>query len=85
MQDKISNGKVNLSLHLTKHHAMNTYGGVKVQPHAFLTSARDGDEWSASRSGRFTPGVRASSIHWIGGWVRSTAGLDTVSKMIPRV
>jgi hypothetical protein len=27
---------------------MNTYWGVKLQLHAFLTSARDGGEWSAS-------------------------------------
>jgi hypothetical protein len=35
----------------------------------FLTSALDGGEWSASRSGRFTPGGRASSTHCIGGWL----------------
>jgi hypothetical protein len=34
-----------------------------------LTSALDGGEWSASRSGRFTPRERASGTHWIGGWV----------------
>jgi hypothetical protein len=31
-------------------------GIVEVQIHAILTSALDGDEWSASRLGRFTPG-----------------------------
>jgi hypothetical protein len=40
---------------------MNVCGGVDVQIHIFLTSALVGDEWSASRSGRFTPGT-----HW--GW-----------------
>jgi hypothetical protein len=35
----------------------------------FFTLALDGDEWSASCPGRFTPGERAR-IHWIGGWVR---------------
>jgi hypothetical protein len=38
---------------LREHHAMKTYGWVKVQPHALLTSA---GEWSASRPGRFTSG-----------------------------
>jgi hypothetical protein len=27
---------------------MNAYGKVKIQLHAFLTSATDGGEWSAS-------------------------------------
>jgi hypothetical protein len=34
-----------------------------------LTSALDGGERSASRSGRFTPRERTPSTHWIGGWV----------------
>jgi len=34
-----------------------------------LTSTIDGDEWSASRSGRFTPRERAPGTHWIGSWV----------------
>jgi hypothetical protein len=34
--------------------------------HAFLTSALDGYEWSASRSGRFTPRVIVPGNHWIG-------------------
>jgi hypothetical protein len=33
---------------------------VEVQLHAFLTSALDGGEWSASRFSRFSPGT-----HWI--------------------
>jgi hypothetical protein len=41
---------------------------------SFLTSALDGDEWSASRRGRFTP-----SIHWIGGWVGTRAGWDAMT------
>jgi hypothetical protein len=41
----------------------------------FLTSALVGDEWSASRPGRFTAGT-----HWIGGWVDPRAGLDDVEK-----
>jgi hypothetical protein len=52
-----------------------------------LTSALDGGEWSASRPGRFTPRERATGTHWIGGWVGSRAGLDTLSNRkipIPR-
>jgi hypothetical protein len=30
--------------------------------------------------GAFTPGERASGIHWIGGWVGPRAGLDDVEK-----
>jgi hypothetical protein len=54
---------------------LSLYGGVDVQiqdPH-FLDSTLAGGEWSASRSGRFTP-----AIHWIGGWVDPRAGLDDV-------
>jgi hypothetical protein len=45
-----------------------------------LTLALDGGEWSASRSGRFTPRIRTSGTHWIGGWVGLIAGLDAVVK-----
>jgi hypothetical protein len=57
---------------------MEAYGGVDVETHVFLTSALVGDEWSASRPGRFTPGERAPGTHWIGGWVDPRAGLDDV-------
>jgi hypothetical protein len=53
---------------------------VEIQLHAFLTSALDGGEWSASRPGRFTPRERAPGTHWIGGRVGSRAVLDTVVK-----
>jgi hypothetical protein len=46
----------------------------------FLTSALVEGEWSASRPGRFTLGKRASSTHWIGGWVGLRAGLDGMEK-----
>jgi hypothetical protein len=53
---------------------------VDVQIHIFLTSTLAGDEWSASRPGRFTPGERAPGTHWIEGWVGPKAGLDEVEK-----
>jgi hypothetical protein len=64
---------------------MKTYWGVEVWLHAFLTSALDGDERSASRPGRFTPTERAPGNHWIGGRVGSGAVLDAVvRRKIPR-
>jgi len=58
---------------------MKTYGGVEIQLHAFLTSALDGGEWSASRPGHFTPGETAPGTHWLGGWVGPTVDLLTQS------
>jgi hypothetical protein len=46
----------------------------------YLTSALDGDEWSASRPGRFTLKERAPGTHWIGGWVGPRAVLEVVVK-----
>jgi len=43
----------------------HAYWGVEVELHAFLTSALDGDAWSASRHGCFIPRERTPSIHWI--------------------
>jgi hypothetical protein len=59
---------------------MKAYGGVDVLIQIFLTSALVGGEWSASRSGRFTPGERAPDTHWIRGWVDPRAGVDDVEK-----
>jgi hypothetical protein len=56
--------------------------GVDVYIHIFLTSALAGGEWSASRSGRFTPGERAPDTHRIGVWVDPRAGLDDVEKIL---
>jgi hypothetical protein len=39
-----------------KKNVAKAYGGVKEYLHVFLTSALDGDEWSASCPDRFTPG-----------------------------
>jgi hypothetical protein len=54
--------------------------GVELQLHAFLTSAPDGGEWSASRPDRFIPSERAPGTYWIGGWAATSVGLDTVVK-----
>jgi hypothetical protein len=43
-------------------------GSGSIAP-SFLALAFAGGEWSASRPGRFTPGERAKSTHWIGGWL----------------
>jgi hypothetical protein len=59
---------------------MKTYEGVDVYIHVFLTSALYGDELSASRLCRFTPGETAHGNQWIRGWVDPKAGLDAVQK-----
>jgi hypothetical protein len=60
---------------------MKTYGGVDVEIRVFLTSALVRGEWSASRRCLFTPGERASGMHWIGDWVDTRAGLDDMGKL----
>jgi hypothetical protein len=59
---------------------MKAYGEVDVQINISLTSALTGVEWSASGAGRFTPGERSTSTHWILGWVGPKAGLDDMEK-----
>jgi hypothetical protein len=59
---------------------METYWGVEVYLHAFLTSELDGGEWSDSRPGRFIPRERTPGTHWIGGWVGPKAVPDAVLK-----
>jgi hypothetical protein len=59
---------------------MQAYGGVDVLNHVFLISALFGGKWPASRPGRFTPGERTSSTHWIGSRVNPIAGLDDMEK-----
>jgi len=50
-----------------------------VQLHAFLNSAIDGVEWSASRPGRFIRWERPPDTPWVGGWVSLRAGLGAVA------
>jgi hypothetical protein len=65
-----------LSLFLTKYNVMKAYGGLEVYLHAFLTSALDGGEWSASRAGSFT----YKDCHWIRGSAGPRVGLVAVEK-----
>jgi hypothetical protein len=53
-----------------------TYGGVDVQIHIFLTSALAGGEWSALRSGRFTPWRKSPRYPFDRGLGVSRAGVD---------
>jgi len=61
---------------------MKTYWGVELQRHAFLTSALEGGEWSASHPGRFIPRETAlSTIDYEVGWApesvwTSYSGID---------
>jgi hypothetical protein len=81
--------KVNLSLSLTKYHAIRRYRIIKQ--HTITT-----DWWSGGIAPRilnlvtrwrqvvsfthFTPSERTPGTHWIGGWVGPRAGLDAVAK-----
>jgi hypothetical protein len=47
-----------------------------------LTSALDGDEWSAARFGRFTHKDKAPCIHWTGGWMSLKGALDAIVHLI---
>jgi hypothetical protein len=69
-----------LSLCLTKHYAMKTYGEWRYRCTYSSTSALDGGEWSASCPSRFIPGERTPDTHWIGGWVGPRTGLEGTEK-----
>jgi hypothetical protein len=64
-------GKLNLSLcfFLLSTTQWRRVGEWRYSSTHSWTSALYGGEWSASRSGRFTPRKRAPGTHWIGGWV----------------
>jgi len=65
---------------LIKYHAMEPYGEMEVYLHAFLASALDEGEWSASQHGRFTHKETVPGTHCKGRWVAPRAGLDAVEK-----
>jgi hypothetical protein len=44
----------------------HVWGSGGIAP-AFLSSALDGGEWSASRPSRFNPKETGRRTHWIGG------------------
>jgi hypothetical protein len=58
---------------------MNSYGGVGVEVHVFLTKAIVESEWLASHRGHLTYG-KVPGTHWIGGWVDFKVGLDAEGK-----
>jgi hypothetical protein len=58
---------------------MKTFGSRCIDPH-ILMLALLGGEWSASRTGSFTPRERGPDTLWIGGCVGLRAGLDDVEK-----
>jgi hypothetical protein len=57
---------------------MKAYSGVEVQLHAFLISALEGDEYSASHPGRFNHRERDPGTDLIGGWMGPRADLDAL-------
>jgi hypothetical protein len=60
-----------------RHEGIWGSGGIAQ---TLLTSGLDGGEWSASRSGHFSPGKKAPGTHWKGGWVGPRGCLDAVEK-----
>jgi hypothetical protein len=71
---------IQLSLCLIKCHAMPMCEGVEVWIHIFLTSAKDGGEWSASCPSRFTPRGLAPGTKWMVRQVGHRAILYAVKK-----
>jgi hypothetical protein len=53
------------------------FGGGGTAPWFFIL-ALEGREWSATHSGRFTPGERAHGTHYIGDWVGPRTSLDAL-------
>ena len=59
-----------LHLCLIKHHATQMYRGVEIKLYMFLSSARDGGEWSVLCHGHFTRGEKTLVPN---GWKAGTA------------
>jgi hypothetical protein len=55
---------------------MKIHREVDIKPHAFLTIAIYGEEWSASHSNHVTPQGKGPGDYWTGGWVSPRAGQD---------
>jgi hypothetical protein len=55
---------------------MQTYGGMEVKLHTFLTPTVDRGKLLASRPGRLSPRGKNPGTQWIGGWVGPIDGLD---------
>jgi len=53
---------------------------LQIQLHAFLASALDWGQWSASHLGHFNFRVRGPGTHEVSGWVLPRAELDAVEK-----
>jgi hypothetical protein len=59
----------------------NNVREVDVQFHAFLTSARVGDEMSVSRPCNFTSEESDPDARWREGWVRPGVEVDDMEKL----
>jgi hypothetical protein len=70
-------GKVFPLLPLLSTTSWRRAGNESLDP-LFMTSALDGVEWSTSRPGCFTPGVRSPDDHWTGDPVGPRIGQDDV-------
>jgi hypothetical protein len=75
VQDYVSFTKKKQSSPATRHG-----GSWAESSYAFMTSALDGGEWSASRPGRALPWERTPGTHCTGGSVDLRAGLDTQAR-----
>jgi hypothetical protein len=64
----LDQSKLSLCFNQAPHHE-GVLGEWMYNSSHSLTSAVDGDEWSASLPGRFIPKERAPGTHWIGSWV----------------
>jgi hypothetical protein len=76
--------KVKLSLclinYVQRHEHAQQSGG---RAHPFLTSALDGQKWSASHPSRFIPRERAPGTHWLGDWVGRSGRCETKKNLLP--